>query len=202
MSQREPRTVRVDPDVWDEFVSWVVDTEGQKSGELGRHVENALKEYIDHGREARIEAKVDQLCDALLQSDAAHTHTPDTAVSQGSDSIERVREICRRLQSNHGEVLKDDYVTQAIEDIAGIDDRTVRKYKRLLRKRGLLFEHPGERPLWTFKTATWNDWLVDYGNVNGRDEVEDVLEPYPATMSFVNGSAQIEINRDEVAVDR
>jgi len=201
MSQREPRTVRVDPDVWDEFVSWVVETEGQKSGELGRHVENALSEYIDHGRGARIEEKVDRLCDAVLRDDDAHTHTPQKAMSSGSDSIERVRDICRRLQSNHDEVLKDDHVTQAIEDIAGIDDRTVRKYKRLLRKRGLLFEHPGKRPLWTFDTTTWNKWIVDYGNVNGPGEVEEYLDPYPATATWADGAAQIEVTRDEKVID-
>lgn len=202
MTDREPRTARVDPDVWSAFTDWVVETEGQKRHHVGRHVENALNEYIDHGREARIEEKVDQLCDAILESDDAHTHTARNGMSTGSDSIERVRKICRRLQSNHDEVLKDEYVTQAIEDIAGVDDRTVGKYKDLLRKRGLLFEHPGERPQWTFETSIWNDWLVAYGNVNGPDEVETVLEPYPATMSYMDGSAQIEINRSEELVSR
>jgi hypothetical protein len=198
MADRRPHSIRLDPDVYSRFVAWVEDTEPQKRGEIGRHVENALEEYIDHGREARIEEKVDELLARTSETETSHAHTSDHTMSSGSDSIERVRKICRRLQSNHGEVLKDDHVTQAIEDIAGIDDRTIRKYKRLLRKRGLLFEHPGERPLWTFDTATWNEWLVDYGNVNGRDEVESVLEPYPANVSYVNGTAQIEISRQEV----
>jgi hypothetical protein len=201
MADRRPHSVRLDPDVYSRFVDWVEETEGRKRNEVGRHVENALEEYIDHGREARIEEKVDELLTHIRETDGSHTHTPRDGMSSGSDSIERVRKICRRLQSNHDDVLKDEHVTQAIEDIAGVDDRTVRKYKRLLRKRGLLFEHPGERPQWTFETSIWNEWLVAYGNVNGPDEVDTVLEPYPANMSYMNGSAQIEINRSEELID-
>ena len=180
MTDREPRTARVDTDVWSDFVEWVEAAEGHKRGHVGRHVENALKEYIDHGREARIEEKVDKILTHLSETGATHTHTPQNGVSRGSESVERARKIMRRLQSNHGEVLKNEYVERAIEDIAGADDRTVKKYKAILRRRGLLFEHPGERPLWTTETQTWNGWINEFGKLNGPGEVEDELEPYPA----------------------
>jgi len=58
MTEREPRTVRIDPEVWSGFVEQVVEWEGSKHGELGRHVENALEEYVDNDRLTRIEEKV------------------------------------------------------------------------------------------------------------------------------------------------
>jgi len=158
----------------------------------------AVLEYLDHDRTARIEGQVRELSakvdDVLAQFDAdtSHTHTAQ------SDSLTTAREIVRRLQRNNDEVMKDDAVVKAIEDYAGIDDRTIRKYKRLFRKRGLLFEHPGDRPLWTTETDMWGKWVNQYANLNGgQDAVEDVLEPYPANMTYTPDGYQLEITKEQ-----
>jgi len=147
----------------------------------------AIREYLDHDRNARVEDRLDDIeaqlgeIAAAVDTDTTHTHTPQTGMNQtASPAVERARQIVRRLQSNHDEVVKEDAVDRAIEDIAGLDDRTLRKYKGLFRKRGLLFEHPGEPPLWALNKSLWFDWMRDYLRLNGKDEAESVADDYPA----------------------
>jgi len=168
--------VRVDPDVWDKFVSWVVETEGQKRGELGRHVENALEEYIDNDRNARIEEKVDKVLAHVSEEQPAHTRT-----SRSSDMVEKARSIYKRLADNHGTVIKQNDVVRAIEDIAGADPRTVDKYKGVLKRRSLLFEFPGDSPVWTVERERWVTWAENYINNNPTIEAADVVEEYGIT---------------------
>jgi predicted transcriptional regulator len=109
-------------------------------------VRQAIREYTDHDRTARIEErigriedKVDTLArgDTPGSDDADHTHTNsdgmcDTGGSGGARSVaaERTREIVRWIHENtNGEALKDKQVSKAIWTFAGDDPRTVRKYK-------------------------------------------------------------------------
>jgi len=140
MSDRELRSVRVDPDVWSEFREQIDEWDGENPGHVGYHVEQALQEYIDTDRYARIEDKVDSVLAHVSDGGGAHTHT----TTQASETVERARQIYRRLADNHGLVVKDGDVIRAVEDIAGADDRTVQKYKEVLKRRSLLFEHPAD----------------------------------------------------------
>lgn len=171
MTGREPKTVRLDPEKWSQFISWVESQEGQKHGEIGRHVETALMEYIDHGQTARIEEKVDTILARIDASAGSHTHT-------GSEGVEAARQIFNRVASNHGTVIKDDDVTRAIEDIAGVDGRTIDKYKDILKRRELLFEHPSDSPVWTTQTNKWVEWTENYVDNNPGVSIPDVLEDY------------------------
>jgi hypothetical protein len=170
---REPHSIRLDPDLYSEFVGWVEDTEGKKRGEIGRHVENALKEYIDHGREARIEEKVDQVLARLDEQPVTHTHK-----QRGSETVEKVRRIQQRLTSNHGRIIKSADVDRAIEDIAGADDRTIKKYYRMLKRRSLLFEHPGDSGVWTADQERWVKWCDDKINNEPELNVHDLTDEY------------------------
>ena len=161
----------------------------------------AVLEYLDRDRTARIEervgdieGKLDRVLAAVETGDA-HTHTADPPMNQsGSSAVEKARDIVRRLQANHDDVLKAETVERAIEDVAGIDDRTIRKYKRLFKRRGILFAHPGEPPLWTSDAATWLEWMQQYARLNGRDEAEAIADDYPATVSeTLDGSIGIEL---------
>lgn len=164
---------------------------------------DAILEYTDHDRTARITEsvdglhdKVDELMDTLKDADA-HTHTDKTGMSSSASAVERAREIIRRIQSNHNEVIQDDDVVLAIEDHAGIDDRTIQKYKQLFRKRGLLFEHPGSSPVWTVNSDQWLQWMTDYVRLNGREDAEDVAEQYPASIyTTIDGTLKIELAED------
>ena len=160
----------------------------------------AVLEYLDRDRTDRIEDKLDEVLTRLpedgVASEAAttHTHKPDTPMNQsGSTATEKAREIVRRLQSDHDGVVKDSDVVRAIEDIAGVDDRTIRKYKSLFRRRGLLFEHPGESPVWTFDSDEYLDWLRDYARLNGQEAAEEVAEEYPVSVMATNQGIQIEL---------
>jgi len=160
-------------------------------------VRNALLEYLDFDRYDRIEDKVRDMDGKLdrvlrhLSDDTTHTHKGSPTSKRGTSATEKVRKIADRILSNHGEVIKADDVDRAIEDYAGADDRTLRKYKGLLRKRGLLFEHPSDqRPLWTHETDRWTDWIETYYKSAGPDAVDDYLEAYPASSSATpNGIA-------------
>lgn len=182
------------------FSEWATEV-GKSESHLLRE---AVLEYLDRDRTNRIEEKVDAMQETLtelqahLTNQTAHTHTTDTPMNTATDATEKVREIIRRLQSNHDEVLKDEAVVRAIEDIAGIDDRTIRKYKGLFRKRGLLFEHPGEPPLWTAEADQWLAWMQDFARLNGKDEADVVAEQYPArVVSNMDGGIRIELLEDQ-----
>lgn len=169
-------------------------------------VRDALLEYLDHDRHARIEDNVrslDEKVDRILRhlsDDTTHTHKDSTPAKRGSSATEKVRQIADRILTNHAtgpdSVVSGDDVERAIEDYAGADSRTLRKYKRLLRKRGLLFEHPMDnRPLWTADTDQWTDWLKSYHSAAGPDAVESAVEPYPANVYAVADGIELDCSK-------
>jgi len=173
VSDREPHSVRIDPDVYSEFVEWVEDKEGQKRHYIGQHVENALREYIDTDRNARIEQKVDQVLAHVSEQPTTHTHK-----QKGSETVEKVRAIYKRLTENHGQVIPTPDVHRAIEDIAGADDRTIAKYERMLKRRSLLFEHPGQSAVWTPVQENWVKWCESKANNEPSVSVTDLIQDY------------------------
>lgn len=186
MTEREPRTVRVDPDVWDRFVAQVQEWEGQKHGEIGRHAENALEEYIDQDRLARVEEKLDTLVAHVNQENRTHTRTTE----QASETVEKARSVHQRVADNHGTVVKGDNLVRAIEDIAGADPRTVDNYKGILKRRGLLFEHPGDSPVWTVELDRWVKWTENYVDNNPPIDVHDVIEDYGIDLEQYDQTAE------------
>ena len=174
-----PVTTYLDDEEKAQLERWAEDT-GKSQAHLLRE---AILEYLDHDRTARIEAEVREINDtlehvleAVTDSDNTHTHGH---VPQ-SPSTERARTMIRQLQSEQEAVMKATAVELKIENLAGADDRTIAKYKTIFRKRGLLFEHPGEPPLWTTDREQFEKWLRQYGNMNGPGPLADFLEPYPA----------------------
>lgn len=200
MTGREKRVqIYVDESEYKHLKEWSNETDKSIS-QLGRE---AILEYVDHDRLDRVESQlqelsehVERLADTLGEQDA-HTHKSDTPMSDGPESLETAREIVRRLQENHDNpdgVVKNADVERAIEDHAGIDDRTIRKYKRLFRKRGLLLEHPGEPELWTTEDAQWLEWMQQFAQLNGYEETQRVAEEYPASVAYgTGGSITIEL---------
>ena len=158
---------------------WAAETEKSQAHLL----REAVLEYLDHDRTARIEAEVREINDTLEHvleavSDSDNTHTHGHVPQ--SPSTERARKMIRQLQSEQDAVMKATAVELKIENPAGADDRTIAKYKTIFRKRGLLFEHPGEPPLWTTDREQFEKWLRQYGNMNGPGPLKEFLEPYPA----------------------
>ena len=195
MTRRDnPVTTYLTDDEKRQLKEWSETTEKSQAHLL----REAILEYLDNDRSARIENEVrevnEKLDDVLAQldGDTTHTHTPSM-----SDSLETARKMIRVVQrqtDNADDIVKDDDLVQVIENHAGVDDRTIRKYKDIFRRRGLLFEHPGEAPIWTLQTDIWGEWVRKYANLNGgREAAEGVTEPYPASVTTHEGSYVIEI---------
>jgi len=162
----------------------------------------AIQEYLDHDRAARVEERLDRIegkiDDLAPAADATttHTHKPESGMKQGSPAIEKAREIVRRLQretDNPDGVVQQKAVERAIEDIAGVDPRTLNKYKRIFRRRGLLFEHPGEPEIWTLQSEQWLAWMEDYLRLNGQKDAERVADEYPAEIIAGGDGFHIEL---------
>lgn len=175
---------------------WSEDT-GKSMSQLLRQ---AVLEYTDHDRSRRIEEKVDRILDRMdaLEDDDTHTHKDEGGMKRASDSLEKARKIVRRLQENHGDVISNADVIRAIEDIAGVDDRTIRKYQDIFRRRGLLFEHPGENAVWTTEGNQWLTWMEQYATLNGQDEVERVAAKYDHASVSAGFDGTLDITLAEV----
>lgn len=194
MRRDNPVTTYLSDDEKADLEQWAEQTEKSQAHLL----REAVLEYLDHDRTARIEdevrevnAKLDDVL-AQLDSDDTHTHTPSM-----SDSLETARKMIRVVQrqtDNPDGIVKDGDLVQVIENHAGVDDRTIRKYKDIFRRRGLLFEHPGETPIWTLQSDQWVEWVNQYANLNGgRTAAEQVMQDYPAQVIGAGDGYQIEL---------
>lgn len=201
MTGREPRTVRVDPEVWEDFEQFVIELEGTKRGYRSEHLENALKEYMDHDRHARIEEQVKENTDLLkdlkatLSDSAEHTHTSDDGhVTQASPTVQKTREIADRLNKHYASGLNESELERAIKDIAGSDDRTLRKYKQELRERGHAYEHPSdESEAWFIDRGPWLAVVGKYARMTQRprEVAMDILDEYPVSKDVLGDEVQL-----------
>jgi uncharacterized protein YllA (UPF0747 family) len=163
-------------------------------------VRMAIREFTDRDRAARIEQDVREIRDQLgaleaeVRSETTHTHKGHES-AKASSVPEKLRTMFRAVTDHEEPVLKEEQLNRVIENHAGGDSRTKKKYKNLFRKRGLLFAHPGDPPVWTTETDTWGNWLKDYAQLNGPEAAEGVVEAYPAVLS--NGV--LDWNEDEIS---
>lgn len=156
MSEREQFNVRIDETVANRFRSFVQDHRGDCRGALGRETENALREYMDNDRGARIEANLDILLDEIQevktildQKDGIHTQTSADSDRQ-PETMQKLERIASMIQSNSADnvSVKEEYVERSIKRVAGANPQTIRHYKSELKSEGLAFEHPGQASLW------------------------------------------------------
>lgn len=183
MAEKEPLGWRVDSAVRERFRDHVADEDGNTHGRLGEALEDAMREYMDETRDARLENKIDDIRAMLSENDDTHTH--DTCTPQ-SPTAEKVADIVERIESDidtNREIytVQDDDVVRAIEEVAGADDRTVSKYRTQIKRRGELYQHPISR-VWMSQAEAWAvQWA--YGHIESTPGAspEDVLEEYPMT---------------------
>jgi hypothetical protein len=145
---------------------------------------------MNEDRQARLEKNQhemqEQLHDLrtlLTESDSTHTHKTEA----GCNETDRVAEIHRQIVHNHEGAVKDEDVNRIIEDVANLqvgDPRTLRRYKQKLRQRGLLFEHPGDPPIWTDDRQMWANWANS--TAASVADLESAVDPYPAQV-YENG---------------
>ena len=182
MTGRSPRTVRVDDALWDEFESFVDEAENESRGAKPKHLEIALQEYLNktrlsavEERQDRMENKLDEALTLLRENSTTHTHT----VSEKPESMQNVEEIASIATANaDGEVFRDPVVVRAIQEVAGADDRTIAKYKGLLKERDLLYDHPSDSAVWTTSQETWIGWCNGYIDGVPDATISEVIEDY------------------------
>lgn len=171
MAERTTLSAKVDDQVQGQFRDYVQEKKGKIRGEFGRELENAMIEYMDNDRAARIEDKLDTL---LSELDTSHTHKP-------SESLEKVEKIAKELQTIDKDVFQKDRVRRAIEKIAGADDRTIKKYTDQLKRQGLAYEHPSGSGVWTLERLEWLNWTKNCVDNNPAIDLNDVISEYPIT---------------------
>lgn len=156
MPERDNQVIAyLDDDEYAQLKEWSRNT-GKSMSHLLRE---AILEYTDRDRTARLEEKVDRAL-TLLENEQ-HTRTRDTGTTQPKEpqSVpERARAIAKRCYENHEMPLQGNDLEIAIEDIAGGDERTLDQYKSQLKKRGSLYEHPMQ-PIWTDDKRQWVKWV-------------------------------------------
>lgn len=157
MGERRPLNVRVDEDVVDDFREFTEESKGQIRGEMGRLVEKAMIEYMDNDRSARIERKVDELPEKLVdalseellererrksetESENGSPSSPTSPSSPGNKTEERLARVVREMPDNTA--VSEAMLETPIENHAGSSPKTLDKYKRLLKKRGHILDHP------------------------------------------------------------
>lgn len=116
-------TAKVDEDVKERFTEFVIETKGQKYGEMGRMLERAMEEYMDNDRLARVESQLDEI-QAHLESEkteSKNTHA-GRSVRERENSI-----ISDLLHEEKMQVHRRD-IEKVIEQHDLTSDQTVKKY--------------------------------------------------------------------------
>lgn len=177
MADRDNQVITYVSDAEKAQIKEWADETGKSVSQLARE---AIMEYVDHDRTARMDEKLDRVL-ALLE-DGEHTHTDSDASTstegEASPTVKRARKIARRIYDNHSSPIPDHDVERAIEDIAGAENRTLDKYKDILKKRGLLYEHPSDSSVWTDQRSEWAVWVADYVDATPTAEIIDYAENY------------------------
>ena len=94
MGERTTLSVKVDEDVANRFREFVQDKKGKLRGELGREVENAMREYMDNDRYERVEANQEETHEMLTSRGVMLLDTPPDELSV--ELVNRYIEIKRR----------------------------------------------------------------------------------------------------------
>lgn len=156
MTEREPRTVRVDPDVWDEFTSWVERCEGRTWGEIGRHLEIAMREHMDADRAARMEQKLDEVLDAVSEGEQTHTHRAETATDGSGKSCDTDDRYTAKNVAQADPPKTNAAVSKKIDYLTAVVD--ARAEQKLHREK---FRDKEVQPIWDYADADRADALVE-----------------------------------------
>jgi len=173
---------RVSEDVYANFVSFVVEKHGSKNGNLGRELEKAIKSWssetdvdVMERRLASMEDRLDAMADSLSRFDRERENETSSA-SGGSYNARTERKVdAIEDQLPEGTDVDDSIVEHVIEENAGTARKTVKKYKKLLRNRGIAFPDPvGQANVGDLDPDAW---VVGEGKFAMRLEAMDEFTP-------------------------
>lgn len=155
MTDRVRIVGRIDPEIKKQFQEFVEEQTGGHQGDQSRLMERALVEYMDNDRSARIESKVDDVLDRLDEMESppppqsedtlererqSATSSNDPFDGYNTRTEETVAAIAADLPESTS--INESMLETAIEDNAGASYKTLKKYKRLLKKRGVAIPSP------------------------------------------------------------
>jgi hypothetical protein len=176
-------TARVESGVKDEFREVARDDDDPYGVVFAR----AISAYMDGGRPARLERKLERVLDdaAALLSESSNESSEETL----SKVERRTISICNRL----GEEFHDDELTEAISDVAGESEPTLRKYRERVAERKGVEPHPNvPDKLWvTHETAE-----------SFYPDTPEVCRRPPSHLSRSEKRERLQLELGEVAANR
>lgn len=183
MGERVTVSVKIDKEVAEEMRKFTIEKTGKKRGELGRMYERACIEYMDNDRYSRIESnqqetheKLNAIMSALGDVGDTHTHTADVSPTTVGEKAEI---IAAKLKERDAPVMPEREVVAAIEDVAGGDDRTLKKYQDALRRSGEVYDHPSsDSSAWTVDEEQFASWALAEFESRPDASIREILEPY------------------------
>ena len=183
MGDRRSVGWKIDEEVASDFREFVHEKKGKTRGELGRMAERALIEYMDNDRYARIEANqaethelLNSVLGALSENSTTHTHTADVKPMTVTEKRDL---IAGKLRDREAPIMPERDVVDAIESVAGGDDRTIRKYMDSLRRSGKAFDHPSsDSTAWTTDAEQFATWALAEFESRPDASMRDILDAY------------------------
>lgn len=143
MGDRVAMTAKVDEDVKEQFTEFVIDTKGQKYGEMGRMLERAMQEYMDNDRLARVEAQLDEIQGQLSEEKGERKNT-----HAGGSVREREDAIINDLLTEETKQVHRRDIEKVIEQHDLTADKTIKKYLQNITDRPVF--SPSRSPsVWT-----------------------------------------------------
>lgn len=144
--------VRIDATLWEQFKNDIQNRKGVVRGQVAPELENAIENYLTASngtptdeRLRRIENELESLCESVapLADATAKKEKHSEFSSRVETRFENVKAQIMR-EAGDTDLVHDSVIETAIEDNAGFADQTLDRYKGLLKKRLVAFEHPND----------------------------------------------------------
>jgi len=180
-------TARVESGVKDEFREVASDDDDPYGVMFAR----AISAYMDGGRPARLERKLERVLDdaAALLSESSNESSEDTL----SKVERRTISICNRL----GEEFSDDELTEAISEVAAsgahASEPTLRKYRELVAERKGVEPHPD---------VPDKLWVTHENAASWYPDTPEVCRRPPSHLSRSEKRERLQLELGEVAANR
>lgn len=140
MGDKERLVFYVNEETAESFRKQVAEMYGKADGNMSLAGENALREWTDKDRAARIEDKLDEVLTHLDEKPDERERNPEVSSEMGPRIQDRYDSIVHDLPEKTW--IGDDVVERCIAKHAGDTDDTFRRYKRNLKQHGELIELP------------------------------------------------------------
>jgi len=200
------RLPRIDESLRDEFKQDVKDRFGGTKGHYRHEVENALRAYLEGSkggdttdRLRRLENAVEQIDErtAALVDGEAGKKTKDSDVSKTTKN--RLSQIADVIERESGEgPVHEAVVRQAIEDVAGHSDPTIRRYKQMLTDRRVLHPHPNRDTKFVLGDKEFVKMVQSMGQAGalGNDRYWDLVEHFGGEDTFAEALEEFDVDTD------